>query len=127
MIAPHPGHALRADGSLRGTALREKIRDVLHETDILIQAVQEGKLHVRGHAEKFGGGWRELVVGLNNVIDAFVEPIKDDYAFYSGLFKDQAAADEILYPALEKFVDVGTSSPEEFITVSEEITNAMKD
>ena len=52
-----------------------KIRDVLEEMNRLIQAVQDGRLDTRGSTEAFAGGWRELVVGVNTVIDAFVTPI----------------------------------------------------
>jgi methyl-accepting chemotaxis protein len=57
------------------TDMKKRIRDVLNETGSLIQAVQEGKLDFRGNAEAFAGGWRDLVVGVNNVINAFVAPI----------------------------------------------------
>jgi methyl-accepting chemotaxis protein len=52
-----------------------RIKAMLEETNALIEAVQNGKLETRGNAEAFEGGWRELVVGMNNVIDAFVAPI----------------------------------------------------
>ncbi len=55
--------------------MRDRIRDVLNETDGLIRAVQEGRLAVRGNAAAFSGGWGDLVVGVNNLIDAFVAPI----------------------------------------------------
>lgn len=45
------------------------------ETNGLVQAVQKGKLSVRGDTATFSGGWRNLVVGINNLIDAFVAPI----------------------------------------------------
>jgi methyl-accepting chemotaxis protein len=41
----------------------------------LIQAVQDGNLDVRGSDETFAGDWRELVVGMNRVIDAFMKPL----------------------------------------------------
>ncbi len=56
--------------------LGEKTRDVLNETNLLVQAVQEGRLDVRGNAAGFGGGWRELVTGMNTMIEAFVTPIE---------------------------------------------------
>ncbi|MCP4401197.1 MAG: HAMP domain-containing protein, partial [bacterium] len=37
--------------------MRDKIRNVLNETDGLIRAVQEGRLETRGNAEAFSGGW----------------------------------------------------------------------
>ena len=60
------------------TALREmrdRIRDVLRETTGLIQAVQDGELTVRGNADAFHGGWQALVVGMNDLVDAFVLPL----------------------------------------------------
>ena len=35
----------------------------------------EGKLDTRGDAEKFPGGWGQLVGGVNDLMDAFVGPI----------------------------------------------------
>ncbi len=55
--------------------MRDRIRDVLQETNGLIQAVQEGKLTVRGNADAFHGGWQALVVGVNDLVDAFVLPL----------------------------------------------------
>ncbi len=51
------------------------IHNLLKAIDGLSQAVQEGKLNVRGDIEIFGGGWRELIVGVNKIIDAFGTPI----------------------------------------------------
>ncbi|MBW2644509.1 MAG: PAS domain-containing protein, partial [Deltaproteobacteria bacterium] len=48
---------------------------LLEETDNLIQATKDGKLDTRGDAEKFAGGWGDLVGGVNQLIDAFVGPI----------------------------------------------------
>ncbi|GAK61389.1 methyl-accepting chemotaxis sensory transducer [Candidatus Vecturithrix granuli] len=48
---------------------------ILQEMDTLVHTVQKGKLDTRGNAEVFKGGWRELVVGVNSLIDAFVTPI----------------------------------------------------
>ena len=56
-------------------SLRGKIQEVLQETSGLIQAVQQGRLDQRGNTEPFEGSWRELVGGINGVIDAFVTPI----------------------------------------------------
>ncbi len=55
--------------------MKNRISDVLKETTELIHAVQEGRLDARGNADAFAGGWRELILGVNNLIDAFVTPI----------------------------------------------------
>lgn len=53
----------------------EDIRNVLQETSLLSQGILAGDLQTRGKVEAFGGGWRELVVGVNRLIEAFVSPI----------------------------------------------------
>ncbi|MFP4526989.1 MAG: methyl-accepting chemotaxis protein [Candidatus Kapaibacterium sp.] len=45
------------------------------ETGRLIESVREGQLDRRGQAEKFVGGWGNLVGGINDIVDAFVAPI----------------------------------------------------
>ena len=53
-----------------------RIRQVLQETNALYHAVQQGNLDARGNAEQFAGGWRELVSGVNHLLEAFVTPFK---------------------------------------------------
>jgi methyl-accepting chemotaxis protein len=55
--------------------LGRDIQHVLEEINRISQAVQEGNLLVRGNFESLSGGWRELVIGLNMLVDAFVTPI----------------------------------------------------
>lgn len=55
--------------------MKNRIDAVLQELNGLIQSVQNGQLHMRGNPERFTGGWRELIVGVNNLIVAFAEPI----------------------------------------------------
>ncbi|NPV91012.1 MAG: methyl-accepting chemotaxis protein [Firmicutes bacterium] len=66
----------------------------------------DGDLKTRGQAERFSGNYRRIVVGINNLIEAFVEPIEEsekalarmavnDYTTgmegsYKGMFKDFA-------------------------------------
>ncbi|GAK60434.1 methyl-accepting chemotaxis sensory transducer [Candidatus Vecturithrix granuli] len=54
--------------------MQTTIKDVLSETEHLTQSIQAGNLTTRGHAENFRGAWRELIMGINNVIEAFVAP-----------------------------------------------------
>jgi len=46
------------------------------ETEALVAAVEDGQLDVRGDVASFEGGWRELVGGINGLVDAFVAPIR---------------------------------------------------
>ncbi len=51
------------------------ITHVHQEMDRLVQAVREGKLEQRGDVASFFGGWRDLIMGANYLIEAFVAPI----------------------------------------------------
>lgn len=55
--------------------LIETMDGLLSETHRLIQSVQQGKLDVRAPATRFVGEWQQLVMGINNVIEAFFTPI----------------------------------------------------
>ncbi|MBF0546270.1 MAG: methyl-accepting chemotaxis protein [Candidatus Riflebacteria bacterium] len=49
---------------------------LLKDTDVLIQATREGKLNTRGNPDSYQGGWSDLIKGVNNLVEAFVAPIK---------------------------------------------------
>ncbi|MFQ5699886.1 MAG: methyl-accepting chemotaxis protein, partial [Myxococcota bacterium] len=51
------------------------MNNLLTETSRLIGATKDGQLDARGDADAFEGGWGKLVSGVNELIDAFVEPI----------------------------------------------------
>jgi methyl-accepting chemotaxis protein len=53
----------------------ETIRGLIDDTGSLVKATQEGKLDARGNANAYLGSWKEMMVGINKLIDAFVEPI----------------------------------------------------
>jgi len=54
----------------------ETLKGLRQETDELIGAVRDGRLSVRGNARTFSGGWGELLTGINQLVDAFVQPIQ---------------------------------------------------
>jgi methyl-accepting chemotaxis protein len=51
-----------------------RISEALKETDELIRAVREGRLSARANTKNFSGSWKELVVGVNNITEAFLSP-----------------------------------------------------
>ncbi|MDM8518189.1 methyl-accepting chemotaxis protein, partial [Desulfobacterales bacterium HSG16] len=55
--------------------MKDTIGHVSEEMDMLIIAVKEGRLDVRGNADSFDGAWNTLVTGTNSLIEAFTEPI----------------------------------------------------
>ncbi len=56
-------------------AMSARLKALLVEVETLMQAVQVGQLDRRGDAQAFAGGWRDLIQGINTVVDAFVAPI----------------------------------------------------
>ncbi len=48
---------------------------LLAETNLLIEAVGEGKLDRRGDSAGYDGAWKDMIEGINGLVDAFVGPI----------------------------------------------------
>ncbi len=56
--------------------MKNTIRNVLAATERLTLDIQQGKLDSRGDASAFGGSWQDMIKGVNQVIEAFVSPIR---------------------------------------------------
>lgn len=54
--------------------MADAIECVLQDMDRLTQAVQAGELGTRGNISDYAGDWQKLVLGINNVIEAFTTP-----------------------------------------------------
>ena len=65
------GDMARAFTQMKGT-----ISSVLAEMEGLTGAIRDGRLDSRAAAGDFAGSWRELIVGTNNVVEAFMAPLK---------------------------------------------------
>ncbi len=52
--------------------MSDTIQQVLHETDSLIDAVQQGKLTAQGNAQAFDGFWRALLQGINRTVNSLI-------------------------------------------------------
>jgi methyl-accepting chemotaxis protein len=57
--------------------IAETLRSLLAETKLLTTGAIEGQLSVRGNADKFKGGYKEIVTGINATLDAVITPIKE--------------------------------------------------
>jgi methyl-accepting chemotaxis protein len=51
------------------------LRGLVAEAGMLSKAAVEGKLATRGNAEKFQGGYKDIVAGVNNTLDAVIGPL----------------------------------------------------
>lgn len=55
----------------------QTIKDLIDETGMLIDAATDGKLDVRGNAEQFKGGYKEIIDGVNRMLNTMIKPIKE--------------------------------------------------
>ncbi|MFO7445556.1 MAG: methyl-accepting chemotaxis protein [Ignavibacteriaceae bacterium] len=55
----------------------DTIDSLLNEFKMLVEANREGNLEIRGNANKFAGGWREIIQGANSVMESFIVPINE--------------------------------------------------
>ena len=55
----------------------EILRSLLADTNALTLAAREGKLHVRGDIQKYQGGYRDIIDGMNKTLDAIIVPLQE--------------------------------------------------
>ncbi|MCC6398745.1 MAG: Cache 3/Cache 2 fusion domain-containing protein, partial [Bacteroidetes bacterium] len=73
----------KSDADSLGKALDRAVlslRGLVSESTMLSNAAVAGKLGTRGNAEKFQGGYRDIVQGVNATLDAVVKPVQDGLA-----------------------------------------------
>lgn len=63
------------------------LRELKGETDKLTRAALDGNLSIRGNADKFSGGYKEIISGINSTLDAVILPIKEGAKVLSVLAK----------------------------------------
>ncbi len=57
--------------------MMETIQNLINESRVLVDAAVNGNLSIRGNVDKFKGGYREVIEGINNTMDAVVRPIEE--------------------------------------------------
>lgn len=60
--------------------LTATVNDLIFESAVLSKAAIDGKLDTRGNADKFMGGYKEIVMGVNATLDAVIKPVKEGSA-----------------------------------------------
>ncbi len=60
---------------------------LLDETTGLAQSVRQGRLERRGDAEAFSGRWSELVGSINDLVEAFVVPLRETAEYIDKISK----------------------------------------
>lgn len=54
----------------------ESLRSLITEANMIAKAAVDGNLQVRGNADKFEGGYKEIIQGMNNTMEAVDRPIQ---------------------------------------------------
>ena len=67
--------------------LRGNLLKVINEINTLAETTREGKLKTRGDASSFAGDWAKLVAGINELIDAFVNPFEMTASYIDSISK----------------------------------------
>ena len=57
--------------------MTENIRNLIDEISELIRSSADGILDVRGKAETFNGAYKDIVAGINKMLDAMMDPINE--------------------------------------------------
>ncbi len=57
--------------------VQEALRGLISEANMLSKAAVEGKLQTRGNADKFKGGYKEIIQGVNETLEAVVVPVNE--------------------------------------------------
>lgn len=55
----------------------DSLNRLIEETTLLTGAAREGKLDSRGNASNFEGGYKDIINGINSVMDSIVKPINE--------------------------------------------------
>ncbi|WP_234122478.1 methyl-accepting chemotaxis protein [Clostridium hydrogenum] len=58
-------------------ATMQVLHDLISESKMLADNAINGQLGTRADAEKFEGSYKEIIFGINNMLDSVIEPIKE--------------------------------------------------
>ncbi|MCL2578141.1 MAG: methyl-accepting chemotaxis protein [Defluviitaleaceae bacterium] len=70
-----PGDKAQANQAVEN--LRENLKNIDGEIVMLSNAIVNGQLKTRANPDKFEGDWKQLLYGLNDVVEAIVTPINE--------------------------------------------------
>ncbi len=76
----------------------EALRGLVAEANMLTKAAVEGKLSTRGNPDKFKGGYRDIVQGVNDTLDAVIGPLN-----VAASYVDRIVKGEIPLPIAETY------------------------
>lgn len=64
--------------SISTEKLRSNLKNIEKETKKLISSVQNGELHNRANEDEFQGGWKDLISGINQMLEIISDAVVKD-------------------------------------------------
>ncbi|KUJ74823.1 hypothetical protein AVO42_05405 [Thiomicrospira sp. XS5] len=58
-------------------AVRHNLKAITADTNMLIQAVADGNLDKRANADQLQGDWKQMIQGINQILDGIVQPVNE--------------------------------------------------
>lgn len=71
---------INSEKDMLGKSMKQvvmSLQELVNESKVLTDAAIKGNLGARGNEEKFKGGYKDIIAGVNNILDAVIEPIKE--------------------------------------------------
>lgn len=57
--------------------IRKNLQSLIDEGTMLSKSAEEGRLQIRGDVTKFEGGYREVIHGINNIVENILKPVNE--------------------------------------------------
>ncbi|MDP3580701.1 MAG: methyl-accepting chemotaxis protein [Ignavibacteria bacterium] len=100
----------------------ESVKGLVAETVDLSKAAVEGKLSTRGNADKYNGGYKEIIAGVNSTLDAVVAPLHE-----SSEVLNKIAAGDLTARMVGSYSGDFESIKENINHLAESFNNALSD
>ncbi|MDM8535933.1 methyl-accepting chemotaxis protein [Desulfobacterales bacterium HSG17] len=68
-----------SENDMLGKSLKimtDTLRNIIEEINLITGAITEGRLEIRGNSEIFGGEYARIIIGINETLDAVINPLK---------------------------------------------------
>ena len=107
------------------------INGIINEVGFLITEAEEGRLQKRGDASQFTGAYQNIIVGINNMLDAITNPLSEAlrvseqyaHAKFSARFDEQVMVKGDLIALKSGLNTIGTELSKAISDISEQVAN----
>ncbi|PWR74351.1 HAMP domain-containing methyl-accepting chemotaxis protein [Methanospirillum lacunae] len=106
------------------------INDIIGEVGILISEAEEGRLKKRGETTRFTGAYQNIIIGINNMLDAITTPLNEalrvadlySHAKFSARFNEEIVVKGDLIALKEGLNTIGLELSTAIKNISEQVS-----